>query len=159
MPDKENSNQSSEIHDVLAHSYLTYFFAVVFGLIVDMMLPIKLISDSVASSIGLVLMLLAPALILWAQMTSNRFSKEKKEGDTINFSKGPYIFSRSPTHLGLDILVIGFGLILNSFFIVAFSIVSFFVTRFFFVRKEEALLGEKYGEQYLKYRRSVRAWL
>jgi protein-S-isoprenylcysteine O-methyltransferase Ste14 len=148
---------SEKIHDVLAHSYLTYFFAVIVGLIVDFIIPIKLIPQSVAQAIGLVFLFVAPALILWAQVTSSRFRHERKEGTALNFSKGPYFFSRSPTHLGLDILVIGFGLILNSFFIVAFSIVSFFVTRLFFVKKQERLLEQKYGNQYVAYRKSVRA--
>lgn len=159
MPDTNTEKPAPEVHNVLAHSYLMYFFAVVAGLLLDLTLPIKIIPEHIATAVGMVFLFVAPALIVWAQMTSHRFSREKDRSDKLNFFKGPYVFTRSPTHLGLDMLVIGFGLLLNSLFLIIFSVVSFFLTRFIFVRKEERLLGQKYGDEYHKYRKSVRAWL
>ncbi|MCU0660142.1 MAG: hypothetical protein MUD00_00805 [Candidatus Pacebacteria bacterium] len=157
MSDKNTKKPVPGVHAVLAHSYLMYFFAVVAGLLLDLTIPIKIIPDHIATAIGMVFLFAAPALIIWAQMTSHRFEKEKNKTDALNFFKGPYVFTRSPTHLGLDMLVIGFALILNSLFLVVFSLVSFFLTRSIFVRKEERILGQKYGDQYHKYRKSVRA--
>lgn len=153
---KQPEKPAKQVHSVLAHSYLMYFFAVVAGLLLEITLPIKVIPQTVASSIGIVFLILAPLLIIWAQRSSvpRSLNDERSAKD---FSKGPYAFSRTPTHLGLDLLIIGFGFLLNSVFIIIFSIISYVLTRFIFVRKQEKILGEKYGRDYHEYKKSVRA--
>lgn len=149
---------AKQVHSVLAHSYLMYFFAVVAGLLLQMTLPIKVIPQTLASIIGIIFLILAPILIVWAQRSSApRFLKNEDATTKKDFSIGPYAFSRTPTHLGLDLLIVGFGFLINSVFIIIFSIISYLLTRFIFVRKQEKILGEKYGKDYHKYKKSVRA--
>jgi protein-S-isoprenylcysteine O-methyltransferase Ste14 len=93
-------------------------------------------------------------LIFWAQKSSHSFKKE-----TINkeiFCNGPYCYTRTPTHYGLFLLTLGFGMINDAFFIVIFSIISFIITKFVFIRKEEKILALKYGEPYLEYKKTVK---
>ncbi|KKP64099.1 MAG: hypothetical protein UR62_C0020G0001, partial [Candidatus Nomurabacteria bacterium GW2011_GWF2_35_12] len=67
-----------------------------------------------------------------------------------------YCYTRSPTHFGLFLLMLGFGIITNALFIIIFSVISFIITKFVFIRKEEKILAEKYGIPYLEYKKSVK---
>ena len=69
--------------------------------------------------------------------------------------KGPYKYSRSPTHWGLSMLMFGFGITVNAFFIVITTIISYLVAKYTFLKKEEKLLARKYGEPYKEYKKSV----
>ena len=91
---------------------------------------------------------------MWSQKTSRKFSKENlcKE----SFSKGPYFITRCPTHWGLFLLTLGFGLIAHAVFIVIFSIISFVITKLVYLNHEERILEKKYGDPYREYKKSVR---
>ncbi len=156
----EYGKQKEEVHEVLAYSYLVYFAALISGLLLDIFFPVKIIPQSINSTLGVFFLIFGPILIFWAQRTSRKMSLEKKDGgNQTDFFRGPYVFTRSPTHVGLNLLVIGFGFILNSIFLILFSIISFFITRAVFLKKEEAMLSEKYGAGYESYKKSVRNWI
>ena len=104
--------------------------------------------------IGVAFLLLATILILWAQMTSRNLSKQNITKET--FCKGPYCYTRSPTHWGLFLLLLGFGFIANAFFLIILTLISFVITKFIFLEKEENALAMKYGAPYLEYKKEVK---
>lgn len=150
-----NKMNSSTIHQILAHSYFFYFALFLFGFFLDLVFRIRIFSNSVMTPVGFIFLFLGPVLIIWAQRASrilDKTSDVKKE----TFCHGPYCYTRSPTHLGLFILMLGFGILINAFFVVLFTIISFFVTKFVFLRKEESILEDKYGKPYLEYKKQVK---
>jgi protein-S-isoprenylcysteine O-methyltransferase Ste14 len=52
--------------------------------------------------------------------------------------------------------MLGFGIIMNALFIVIFSLISFTISRFTFIKKEEEILAQKYGDPYLEYKREIK---
>ena len=152
---KEATNPPKIVHSVLAHSYLMYFLAALVGLALTMLWPVTVLPAPVATVIGVGFLIIAPLIILWAQRASAPRYHQKLT-TTEDFKKGPYAFLRAPTHFGLDLLVVGFGFLINSLFVIVLSILSYVITRLFFVRKQERLLAEKYGQQYHDYKKTVR---
>lgn len=147
IPDKS-------VHLILAYSYLFYFTTLLVGVLFDFLYPHRFFQTSVMAPVGFVLLFLSTLLILWAQRTSRSYKKETVCKEI--FCNGPYSFTRIPTHLGLFLMVLGFGMIINATFVILFSIVSFFATKFFFLRKEELILADKYSDSYLEYKKLVR---
>ncbi len=143
-----------KVHHVLAHSYMFYFVAFIFSLILDFMFPLKILDQSMTIPLGSIFLIIATVLIFWAQKSSHKLDKENMTKET--FCRGPYLYTRSPTHLGLFLMILGFGFIVNSFFIVFFALISFFITKSIFIRKQEKILEEKYGAPYLEYKKSVK---
>ncbi len=146
------------VHHVLAHSYTVYFFVLLVGVALDMLFPIRVFPQYL-NTVGIVMLLLSSALIVWAQTSSigsqhHRNNKEDLTHD--HFRCGPYRYSRTPTHWGLFLLVLGFGLIINAFFITILTIVSFFITKVTLIAKEEKILESRYGEPYKEYKKSVK---
>jgi protein-S-isoprenylcysteine O-methyltransferase Ste14 len=143
------------VHHVLAHSYSFYFFVLILAVFLDLIFPIKVFSDSVMAPIGFVLLVLASLLILWAQRTSRDLRKIENITKQ-SFCRGPYCYTRSPTHWGLFVLMLGFGFIVNALFVILFTLISLVVTKLVFLKKEEAILVDKYGASYVEYKKSVK---
>jgi protein-S-isoprenylcysteine O-methyltransferase Ste14 len=150
---KENPHKN-KVHKILAHSYFFYFVSFLVGLFFDFIFPLKIFKDFSFSYIGILFLIFGTILIFWAQKVSHELQKEDINKKT--FCRGPYRYTRSPTHLGLFFLMLGFGVVINSFFIVFFSLISFFITKFVFIRRQEKILSEKYGVPYLEYKKLVK---
>jgi protein-S-isoprenylcysteine O-methyltransferase Ste14 len=158
---KENEEIRKDlVHFILSHSYLAYLLAIIFGVIFDLFIPIRIFHRPIWQNIGFFIIILSTILIYWAQRISGSRRKGK---DMINgkhrFDRGPYRFSRSPTHLGLSLATLGFGLMAGSFFIFLFMILVIIITKIIFLRKEENLLERKYGEDYSDYKKRIKTWL
>ena len=143
------------VHHVLAHSYSFYFLLFIIGIVLDFFYPITIFRDSIWRSVGFLILILASLLILWAQKTSRDLAKTEKK-DKEAFCRGPYCYSRSPTHWGLFLLTLGFSIIADAGFVAIFTIIAFVISKLIFLRKEEAILAAKYGTPYLEYKKSVR---
>ena len=144
----------NKVHKVLAYSYLSFFISFLIGLYLDFIFPLKIFNDYAMASIGILFLLFGTFLILWAQKSSLKLQKEDIAKEA--FYHGPYRYTRSPTHFGLFLLMLGFGIMNNALFIIIFSIISFIIAKFIFLKKEEKILAEKYGTPYLEYKKSVK---
>ena len=143
-----------KVHEILAQSYFFYFVFLLIGVGLDYVFPMQIFQNSIADSVGMILMIIATLLILWAQKTSRSLNKENLNKRT--FMSGPYKYTRSPTHWGLSMLIFSFGITINAFFIVVTTVLSFFLTKMIFLKREEKILTRKYGEPYKEYKKTVR---
>jgi protein-S-isoprenylcysteine O-methyltransferase Ste14 len=152
---KNNHTESHiTVHRVLARSYSFFLFLFMLGVLLEFIFPIKIFKDDLILQIGLIILMLASLLIFWAQNTSRNIAQHNITKET--FLGGPYSFTRSPTHWGLFFLILGFGIMSNSFFIILFVIVSMIVAKLVFLKQEEAILANKYGAPYIEYKKLVR---
>ncbi len=72
---------------------------------------------------------------------------------------GPYKYARNPMYIGAIILVIGFGLYIQSISIVLFSLVFLVIAHLFVFFVEEPGLENRFGQSYLDYKKSVNRWI
>lgn len=149
-----NHPLKNTVHRVLAHSYYVNFLFFLVGVCLDFFLRIKIFSNPWISYFGFIFLIIATFLIFWAQYTSHTMNKENITKET--FYRGPYRFTRSPTHWGLFLLMLGFGMVVNAFFVILFSIISFILTKLTFLNKQEKILEDRYGAPYLEYKKSVK---
>ena len=151
-------NKDTTIHHVLAHSYLVFFTAIVLGLIFQAILNIKF-THPFLIPVGFILLCLGTLLVLWAQQTSRENPKIRQMKGSLehtDFFRGPYKFVRSPTHIGLTLLILGLALVLGSVVLVIAVGIAFIVSRYVFVYREEEMLVEKYGEAYESYKKKIK---
>lgn len=71
---------------------------------------------------------------------------------------GPYRIVRNPMYLGGGMMLIGFGLFLQSISIVLFSFLWFLLAHLFVILVEEPGLEKRFGQSYVEYKRSVNRW-
>ena len=150
-------NRAKTIHVVLAYSYTTYFLAFLIGIIADIIYPWHFLYGRI-QIIGVVLIFFATFIIFWAQETSRKFGKKASKGQIVcsdDFRRGPYRFTRGPTHTGLALLLLGFGFIFSSVWIVITTAIAFCLAQTIFLREMEDFLEKRYGELYKQYKKIV----
>lgn len=91
-----------------------------------------------------------------SRTTVNPLSPNKTKQLVVN---GLYHYSRNPMYLGMVVMLLGWGIYLG-------SLLTLFVIPFFVlvinkmqIEPEEAVLEEKFGDDYLNYKQQVRRWL
>ena len=74
-------------------------------------------------------------------------------------TEGPYRFSRNPSYVSLTLLYLGIGILLNNGWILILVAPVFLVMDLWVVRREERHLEATFGEEFLRYKATVRRWL
>lgn len=152
-----------KISHVTAYPPMMYLAALLVGLLLELLIPIRVIPGFISNYVGIPLLLLAPLIILSAQKSSRAFNKNTTEESMLDignmFHKGIYKYTRNPTYLGLFLLLLGFGLMANLFFVVVTTVIAFIITHAVFLKHEEKILEHKYGELYTEYKKKVRSWI
>ncbi len=110
---------------------------------------------------GIVLVALGVGMIVWAAALFRRagtgivpFSPA-----TALVTSGPYRLSRNPIYLGLACALLGAAVLMGS--ITPFAVIPAFMALIAerFIVREEAMLEQTFGRQYLDYKARVRRWL
>lgn len=157
--EKKEMYKKRKVHIVLSQSYSVYLFAIVIAVVLDFVYPISF-SNQAYIYIGFLFLALGSILAYWAQSSTSKSKREMMERKCPrNFATGPYKFSRRPTQIGLTLATLGFGLMSGLFFVVFATVFSYFITRFVFLRYEEKILMEQYGDAYCDYKEKIKSIL
>jgi len=147
------------VHEVLARSYFVFLLFIVLGILVSFFWDQKLFSVT-QNNLGFLLLAAGTILVFWSQQSSRKTKVKRihldKEIAKEGFLKGPYQFYRSPTHLGVFLLFAGVAFLDNSFVLSVASVVALVFTRLVFIKREERMLEEKYGQIYKEYKNKVK---
>jgi len=73
--------------------------------------------------------------------------------------EGPYRFTRNPMYVGLTLLEIGLGLLLDNVWVSALALPALAIVHFMAVLPEERYLSGKFGDSYRNYLGRVRRYL
>lgn len=149
-----NVEPKHSIHQTLAHSYFLHFIALILGVILDLIFQVRLFKDTIMMPVGFLFLLIATFIIIWAQMTTKNLGETDVTKE--HLSRGPYCYTRTPTHYGLFILILGFGFIMNAFFIIVLSIFSMVFGKSVYLKKYEEIMLHKFGTAYEEYKKSVK---
>jgi len=110
---------------------------------------------------GIVLMVLAIGLILWAAALFRRAGTNIRPylPSTALVVSGPYRFTRNPMYLGMAGTLLGVAVFLGSItpLVVIFAFMGLIKERF--ILPEEAKLEAAFGSDYVQYKERVRRWL
>ncbi len=154
--DTTNEVQKENVHSVLAYSYSVYVLAFLLGIALYILIPTPEPKEELGI-IGMVILGIGTLLVFWAQSTSRTTRPHRNDGEPVStmFAQGPYKITRSPTHLGLALMILAFAFFANSYLIALVALGAYSITRMHFIKKEEALLLQKYGNAYQDYKRKV----
>ena len=74
-------------------------------------------------------------------------------------TSGVFSFSRNPMYTGMVLALAGTALVMNGLFAWMVVIAFTAIIRVLFIRNEEMLMEQTFGEEYLAYKSSVRRWI
>ena len=135
--------------------------AVISALVHFFLIQPPIMSYSACLVCGIVLVILAPILALWALVTM------KAAGTNVAPAKpaltivrgGPFRFTRNPMYLALCLLQVALGFFLNDWITLLFVVPLALILHYGVILREERYLTTKFGEPYLQLKRQVRRWL
>ena len=140
---------------------IIYLAALLVGLALDRLWPSPHLPAPLASAFGTLLVIASAAIVLPAFLRFRRAgtSFDVRKPATALVTSGPYRFSRNPGYVSLTLLYLGVGLLLNNIWVLLLVMPTLLVMDQWVVRREERHLEERFGEDYERYKRSVRRWL
>ena len=139
-----------------------YLAALAIGIALEYLLwPIPVLGAPskyvIASILIIVSVLIMPPVLMRFRRAATSFDVRKAASTLI--TDGPYRFSRNPTYVSLTMLYLGVGILINDGWVLILVIPVFFVMDLWVIRREEHHLEATFGEQYLRYKGTVRRWL
>ena len=131
--------------------------------LLDSHFPLLHLWDEPWNRIGLVLMAAALVIDGWSLalflMHRTTIHPLKPEDTSAPVTRGLYRFTRNPMYLGLLILLTGFAVFIGSLTPLMMLPLFVMVMNRQQILHEERVLEEKFGEEYLVYKKRVRRWL
>ena len=151
----------SDSPGVIAPPPLIYLGGLAMGVVLHWLKPLPFVPENLALPLGVAFILISIALVVTAVRA---FIKAKTNIDvrkptTSIMSTGPYHYTRNPIYLSMALLTIGIGIWVNTIWILVALVPVLLVIQFGVIAREETYLTKKFGEEYLRYKASVRRWL
>jgi len=119
--------------------------------------------EALRRALALILVLLGAGLIVAARLALNRagttWHPSEPDRSRALVTSGVYRFSRNPTYLGMEVVLLGWAVMLAS---PAAALVSGLFVAYiarFQIRPEEKILSATLGEEHLDYSKRVRRWV
>jgi protein-S-isoprenylcysteine O-methyltransferase Ste14 len=114
----------------------------------------RAVAGSVVGMAGLGIGVLAGS---WLKRTGQDLAPWKPSPELV--VRGIYRYTRNPMYAGMTLIQLGIGIAVGNVWIAAFAPISLLLVHFLAVRHEEAYLEDKFGENYARYKASVRRYL
>ncbi len=152
---------SSDISGVLVAppAYFVVFLGLAFA--ADRLYPAPFVQFNWSAQVGYMIVGLS---FLWLWLVEHEFSKHKTSSNcsksaTVLIMTGPFTYSRNPAYVGFTVMIAGFSFVVNSLWLLASTVPACLAVFWFVIRKEEAYLERKFGNDYVEYRDRVRRWI
>ncbi|MFW9967590.1 MAG: methyltransferase family protein [Candidatus Thorarchaeota archaeon] len=108
--------------------------------------------------VGMLLVIWANFALLYIGKISLR-DREPMQKPSNLVLVGPYRFSRNPLYLGALLMLFGLVIIWSSVVTAFLTILVYIIFRFVFIKKEEVILEEEFGDEYRDFKKRVRRWI
>jgi len=150
-----------DIPGVIAPPPLILLGHILLGLALDWLRPAPFLPATAQYALGGALIALAGALAGAAIFRFVRAGTNvpTRRPATALVVAGPYRFSRNPIYVGMILLLLGIGVMVDSVWIVALAVPFALVLRYGVIAREERYLAAKFGDAYRLYCTQVRRWI
>ena len=110
---------------------------------------------------GVLIVILAATLFIWSIRTfhSAHTPVPGNQPTTTIVTVGPYRFSRNPIYLAFSVFQVGISVGINSAWLLVTLVPAIALMSLVVIPREERYLSMRFGEEYARYRASVRRWM
>jgi protein-S-isoprenylcysteine O-methyltransferase Ste14 len=154
-------NATGDRADVIVSPTMIFAGVLVLGFGLDMIWPAAFLPEGWGLPLGLIVIFAAVNIKLYAAREMVRVKTNlniRKPANDLATS-GLYGVSRNPLYIGMILLNIGIGCIVNSWWILLLSAGLAAALQKGVIEPEEAYLEQKFGDKYLRYKARVRRWI
>jgi len=154
-------NTTGDRANVSASPTVIFAGILVVGFCLDMIWPASFLPEGWGFPLGLIVIFAAVNIKLFAarEMVRVKTNLDIRKPATDIATSGLYGVSRNPLYIGMILLNIGIGCIVNSLWIFLLSAGLAVTLQKGVIEPEEAYLEQKFGEKYMRYKARVRRWI
>ncbi len=147
--------------NVIALPPVIYGVAVVIGLVIHYIFPLRFLPSTPALWLGILLVLLSLIVVISAFRALARAKTpfDVRKPTTALVSDGAFRFSRNPMYLSLTLLYLGIASLVNSLWLLLLVLPVVILIQRGVIEREERYLERKFGQAYLLYKGQVRRWV
>lgn len=160
--DKAETGKVPEVANLgIIRPPFVYLAVIALGLLLHFVWPVRLVPRPVSMPLGVIAVLLAGALFLYAVRTfwTAGTPVPGNRPTTAIVRTGPYRWSRNPIYLSFSLLQLGVALWVNSLWLLVTLMPAVALMSFVVIPREERYLESRFPSDYLPYKASVRRWL
>ena len=147
--------------EVIVMPPLIYLVFLLVGLALDYLWPVAVLPSGIQYIAGFAFATLSGIIVVFALLQFRKahtnFSPLKPTTSLI--TGGPFRFSRNPSYLSLSLLYVGIGIAADNLWVLGLLVPTLALMHYGVIFREERYLERKFGEEYLRYKASVRRWL
>ena len=138
--------------------YLEFLFV---GFVIDYFLPFPVLPDDLQFLVGSVLIAggLIPFFLAVLKFRKAGTNIPTRKPTTAVVTTGPYRFTRNPIYLGMTTVYAGIAITADSVWVLGLLILVLLIMNRGVIDREEKYLAGKFGEEYRRYKETVRRWL
>jgi protein-S-isoprenylcysteine O-methyltransferase Ste14 len=140
---------------------LVYLASLAIGTLMQLTLPLPVLSRTFNVALGVSLVAIAIALCVYSvtRFRAAGTPVPARKPTTVIVRHGPYRFSRNPIYLAFSLFQLGVAIWINSLWLLATLVAAVALIHFIVIPIEEQYLERKFGAEYLDYMAAVRRWL
>ena len=154
-------NDEQDKAGVIAPPPLIYLGALIFGLLLSRRFPIPFLPRRMARGLGWPLLgggVLLLGWFEWAMRRAGTPTNPYKPSSCI-VTEGPFRYTRNPAYLSMTTIYAGIAALARASWAFLLLPVALGVIRRGVIDREERYLERKFGEEYMRYKASVRRWI
>jgi protein-S-isoprenylcysteine O-methyltransferase Ste14 len=146
---------------VLVWPPVLYAGALVLGLVLDWMVPLRHLPTLPARLVGIVCLVMGAGVAHSGEKVMHRAGTNIRPDlpTTALVTEGPFSRTRNPLYLGLTLMYTGLALLIPRTWPLVLLVPVLLVMRWGVIAREERYLERKFGEPYRAYLGRVRRWL
>jgi protein-S-isoprenylcysteine O-methyltransferase Ste14 len=155
------SEETMDNPGVIAFPPALFAGTLALGLLLHFIFPINFLPRSLSIVSGVVLLVGAALIAISAFRAMRRAQTAVNPSlpTTAIVSDGAFGFSRNPIYLSLTMLYVGIVLLFNALWALLLLLPLIAVVQNGVIKREEHYLEQKFGDEYLRYKASVRRWV
>jgi protein-S-isoprenylcysteine O-methyltransferase Ste14 len=153
--------KNSDHAQLIVNPFVIYLGVGLFAVLLQKLIPLPFISAQAAQITGVLIMVISLVIGLPAAigMLKVKTSPNPNHPTTSLVLSGSYRFSRNPMYIGLTLMYAGLMTFFQITWGLLFTPIVIWLITVWVIRPEEKYLEYKFGEDYLKYKQTVRRWI
>lgn len=138
-----------------------YLVAIIIGWLIDLVVPIRVLSAELSVWLGGALIFLAISITIlgFRELVRAKTTLRLDRRVSTLVTTGLFRYSRNPLYLGLAILQFSIGIWMNNAFVVLLLVPAMSWINWQVIAREERYLIGRFGQVYLDYQQQVRRWI
>jgi len=159
---EQELNKAQDHANVAVLPPLIFFVPLVASIVLRLVVPLVLpVPGFVSMTLAVAFVTFGFGLMGWAIATFRKYSEKPNPRETTHLlvTTGPFRLSRNPMYIAFIFIYFGLTFALNSWWPILFFPFAYWLLYRGVILREEKYMEQKFGEQYLNYKKSTRRWL